>query len=264
MAARIVNYWNQKGGVGKTTVCAHHAFSLAESGNSVLVVDTDPQGDLSSTLLGGEFKEAFSDCLGASLMYGINEQPIDLQKLAKSPTEGITVMYSDDDLILADDLSLDEMLDSFKDKANQLKQEFDYIIIDSPPTIGKKIIASLYGSTDVIAPVEARKFSMDGLGKLLETVSVVKEENEDLNFLGVLVNRVNSRSKNQREAIELLQEHLGKDVFLTHLVEREAISDAIEQGLPIWQLGKSGAVNTASKEMKAVLKEINRRIQYGG
>ena len=115
-------------------------------------------------------------------------------------------------------------------------------------------------STNVVSPIEPRKFAVDRLGHVIDKIMAFQEEKPELSFDGVIINRVNSRSRRQRENIKLIRDALGKKVFLSELVERESISDAVESGKPVWRLGKSGSIQQAKKEMLSLLNELERSV----
>ena len=257
---KIISFLNQKGGVGKTTLLFHFAHYLQEKGKKVLVCDLDTQGNASSVFLGDNYLTEFNDCRGTGSLLG---EPIDAWKGLYAENEnGISVVHADQSLVDVEDLSLVAVISSLK-KSLAALSDFDYILLDCPPTIGKRVFAALHASTNVISPLEPRKFSLDGIEALVKSILSVKSENPDLVFNGMILNRVNSRSSNMKKNIEIIKEAFGQKVFLNTLVEREPIADAIEEQKPVWKLKKTGSVRLASSEMKRLLEELLWRVENG-
>lgn len=255
MNTKVLSFLNQKGGVGKSTILFHFAHYLHEKGKKVLVCDLDTQGNASSVFLGDDYREEFSKYLGTGWLLGIDKDATEIPVSGK----GISVLHADSDLFDVEELELDYVVASIRARVKQFS-DFDYILIDCPPTIGKRVFGALYASTNVVSPIEPRKFSIDGIESLMESILAVQDDYPELSFEGVIINRVNSRSHKQKENINIIREALGKSVFLTELVERESISDAIENKMPVWSMGRTGAVRAASKEIKQLLLEIERSV----
>lgn len=256
MSQKVIAYLNQKGGVGKSTILFHHAHYAAEQGMKVLVCDFDTQGNASAALLGDDYQDAYFGTTGAGWLLGRVEGE---SAIVAHNSKGIGVIHADESLLDVEDMDLDIVTSSIGKNFEQLS-EYDLVLIDCPPTVGKRVIGALYASTNVVSPIEPRKFAIDGLESLIKTIIAVQEDRPELSFEGVVINRVNSRSPQQKKNVARIRESLGKQVFLSELVEREPISDAVEVGVPVWELKKSGSVYSASREMKALLKEIEWRL----
>lgn len=256
MSQKVISYLNQKGGVGKSTILFHHAHYASELGKKVLVCDFDTQGNASTALLGDDYQEDHEGTVGSGWLLGKNH--VDNLKIATNKN-GISVIHADESLLDVEDMDIHEVISSIR-KNFEMLSEFDLVLIDCPPTVGKRVIGALYASTNVVSPIEPRKFAIDGLASLIQTIMAVRDDHPELNFEGVVINRVNSRSPQQKRNVALIRESLGKQVFLSELVEREPISDAVEEGVPVWSLKKTGSVSAASREMRAILKEIQWRL----
>lgn len=255
MHAKVLSFLNQKGGVGKSTILFHFAHYLSEKGKKVLVCDFDTQGNASSVFLGDDYREDFVSFLGSGWILGIDNPSNEVAKTEK----GISVLHADSDLFDVEELDLDYVFSEIRTRMLNFS-DYDYVLIDCPPTIGKRVFGALYASTHVISPIEPRKFSIDGIDSLMESIIAVQQDHPSLSFTGMIINRVNSRSQQQKKNISLIRQAFGMDVFVTELVEREAISDAIENKVPVWALGKSGSIRTASKEIQKLLMEIERGV----
>lgn len=256
MSQKVIAYLNQKGGVGKSTILFHHAHYAVKNGKKVLVCDFDTQGNASAALLGDDYQDTYAGALGSGWLLG-GEEVIKLN-VAKS-RHGIDVIYADESLLDVEDIDVDKVISCIRTNF-KLLSDYDLVLIDCPPTVGKRVIGALYASTNVVSPIEPRKFAIDGLASLIQTIMAVRVDRPELSFEGVVINRVNSRSPKQRQNVAIIREALGKQVFLSELVEREPISDAVEEGVPVWAMKKTGSANTAAREMRAVLKEIEWRV----
>jgi len=242
----IIVVANQKGGVGKTTIVVHLVFHFAKKGK-VLLVDLDSQGNAAGT-----FDEAHQSPT-------VSSQLFDTEKLdIPEPPDQISVIAADD--LLADVEGID--IEAIENPAEHLRavEWADFIIIDTPPALGRRLLAALIAADHVLSPVEPTGYAIDGLGDLLGTIDMVKDRfNEDLNFLGVLANKVHPLSKNQKEFIRDLIEELGDAVIPQMLITRVSVGDAVDTGQPVWDMMSKGA-KQSGKEFKAVFNIIEERM----
>lgn len=250
----IFSYLNQKGGVGKSTILFHHAHYAIEKNQRVLVIDLDTQGNISTALLGDEYKSKHHGKMGSGWFLGKDKR--DAPEVVKADS-GIDVVFADEALLDVEDMELHEVLEAVTENIKVF--DYDLILIDCPPTVGKRVIGALYVSDRVLSPIEPRKFSIDGLASLIETIIAVQADRPGLEFEGVIINRVNSRSPMQKKNIALIRESLGKQAFLNMLIEREPISEAIEVGEPVWKFSK-GSARLAAKELIALFEEVEWRL----
>lgn len=242
----IIVVANQKGGVGKTTTVVHLAFHFSKKGK-VLLVDLDSQGNA-----GGTFEEAHQSPTVSSQLFGTDKLDI------PEPPDQISVIAADE--LLADVEGAD--IEDIENPAKHLKavEWADFIIIDTPPALGHRLLSALIAADHVLAPVEPTGYAIDGLGDLLGTIEMVKDRfNENLNFLGVLPNKVHAVSKNQKEFIRDLIEELGDAVIPQMLFSRVSVGDAIDSGRPVWDIMSKGA-KQSGKEFKKVFTIIEERM----
>lgn len=233
---------NQKGGVGKTTVSTHLAFYLRDQGKKVLFIDLDNQGNSSFTL-----KASASGSLAAELFR--NSKPDVVAK------DGITLLAADDSLVELERAKPDA-IESFVKAVNHLGQSFDFCVIDTAPTLGLRMVAALTAANFALCPIELENYSIQGITKMLQTIFGVRERyNPGLTFLGMLANRFNSHSASQKENMAELLASYAHLMITAKIGNRSSISDALGQGIPVWEIPKTAA-RDAGKEMKEVFNQV--------
>lgn len=247
---KILSVANQKGGVGKTAVASHLAFFLRDQGHKVLFVDLDPQANASSTL-----KASASDVTASQLFD--KSVKIDLQ-----PKDGISLIAAD--VALADLERADpQVIATFRENLHRLANNFDFAIIDTAPTMGLRMTAALIASNFVLCPIELESYSIDGITRMLQTVFGVQQKwNPGLTFLGMLPNRFNSNSAKQKENLQNLLSSYAHLMITAKIGNRSSISDALADGIPVWEIPKTAA-REAAKEMRAAFGIVTNKMAEG-
>jgi len=237
---------NQKGGVGKTAIACHLTFFLQEKGLRVLHIDLDPQANSTKTL--GAFK------CGAIASNLFNPEPVEV-----TPSEdGITLIEADAGLI-AVERAENKVIATFRSQLRSYDAQFDYCVIDTAPTLGLRMTAALIAGDFVVSPIELEGYSLDGITNMIKTFQGVKQKyNPKLKFLGMLPNRFNAVSHSQKSALQDLLTKYPAYMVPAKVPTRSAISEALNQGVPVWRLDKSAA-RDAGKEFKAVLEIIIKK-----
>lgn len=232
---------NQKGGVGKTTTAINLAASLALHGRKTLIVDMDPQGN--STLSFIDPRE-----IRHSIYDGLVESAIDLQEcVLPTGVLNLSIIPARISLAKLESKLLGEIDGHFRlrDKLQGLAQEFQYIIIDTPPTLGLITVNALVASTHLLIPIQSSYFALEGTDDLLETVKKVKARpNPQLQLLGVLITLHDKRTTLSHDILEQIKQVFGEKVFQTVVSKSVRLeeSPAYKESIFSYAPKSSGAV----------------------
>lgn len=255
---RKVSIANQKGGVGKSAVGTNLGFFAAEKKRRVLVVDFDGQATATNNLLA----DVSPNAMKASQLFFKAALTGELQYATPITASGghIAVIVGDRDLNLidenpeADEFQPARWLASFAD-------DFDLCIIDPPPTLGKRLRAALIASDFVVMPFVPVRESTDGLNQLLETIETIRQTaNPRLEYVGLLANKVNTRSAKQRQLLEQVSDLAGDMLLPLRLSERASVSDNLANNRPVWKNIAGASHRKAAEEMTGVCKSILSRV----
>src|ERR687888_2661393 len=251
---RVIAFANQKGGVAKTTTTLNLGVALKEKGHSVLAVDLDPQGNL--TMSQGwnpdEIERSMFDVL-------VHKLPI--EEIIREAE--IDVAVSSIDLAGAE-LALSSMIGRERALEKALlpvREEYDWILIDTPPSLGLLTINAFVAATGVIVPVQCEYLSLRGLVQLENTLSMIREHlNPHVEIQGILPTMFDSRTLHSREAVEILQENFGDLVFDTKIRKTVRYAEAPVKGTSVLKYDPSGSAAEAYRELaKEVLNGAKAR-----
>lgn len=229
---RIIAITNQKGGVGKTTTAINISACLAEAGKQVLIVDFDPQGNATSGL--GLDKGNIPDTVYELLM---DECTVD-DCIYTSVQKDLDVMPSDMDLAGAEIELLDipEKESILKRNLEILKERYDFIIIDCPPSLNILTINALTAANTVLVPIQCEYYALEGLSQVLHTIQLVKKKlNPDLEIEGVVFTMYDSRTNLSLQVVENVKEHLNETIYKTIIPRNVRLAEAPSHGVPINQ-----------------------------
>ncbi|HSW80710.1 MAG TPA: ParA family protein [Candidatus Saccharimonadales bacterium] len=252
MATKIIAVTNQKGGVGKTTTAVSIAAQLASNEYKVLLVDLDPQGNATSGL--GIPKEKLDKttydvlCKGVKLPDTVHEAQS--KGLAVLPANG-NLAGAEVELVNKDRREY-QLQDALKDA------EYDLIIIDCPPSLGLLTVNALTAATDVIIPVQAEYFALEGLGQLLSTIQRVRETlNPDLELMGVVVTMYNKRTSLSNQVLGEIRNYFGDKLFKTVIPRNVRLAEAPSFGKTIYE---HDHWSKGARAYKQLSKEVKNRV----
>lgn len=236
----IIAITNQKGGVGKTTTAINLSASLAEAGQRVLLVDFDPQGNASSGLLPETLEEMNTIY---ELICG-NCSPEDC--IMKEVTENLDLIPADMNLAgcEAEFQELDGRETMLKAVLEPLRQSYDYIMIDCPPSLSVLTLNALTAADSVIIPIQCEYYALEGLNQVLKTIYLVKRKlNPELRVEGVLFTMYDQRTNLSEQVVATVRENLNEPIYDTIIPRNVKLAEAPSHGEPItiYDTGSRGA-----------------------
>lgn len=251
---KIISFANQKGGVGKTTSCVNIAASLGILDYKVLIVDLDPQGNTTSGVgiakkgLKGGTRELLSGKMTAS------------EIIVETPYRNLWVIPTNTALSSAefDLFEFDETEKRMKMALESVIDQFDYILIDCPPSLGMLTINAFTASDGIIVPMQCEFYALEGLSQLMITINRIKRMyNPDLNVSGILITMYNGRLLLSMQVMAELQKHYSDKLFETKISRNVKLTEAPGFGKPVYYHDKS---SKGAKEYLEVAKELSSRI----
>jgi chromosome partitioning protein len=245
--ARVISIVNQKGGTGKTTTAINLGAALATLGKFVLLIDFDPQGNASSGLGVNINKENHRGIYDALIK---EKNPSELTYATS--VEGLNVLPASQDLSGANI----ELVESenreykLKEALLEIRNDYDFILIDCPPSLGLLTLNSLVASDEVLIPVQCEYYALEGLGQLLNTIELVKNNLQpDLKVLGALLTMHHKRIKLSTEVVEQVKEHFPYKVFDTVIPRNVDLAEAPSFGTSIIEHAKRSSGSKAYRKL---------------
>jgi chromosome partitioning protein len=241
--AQVIAFANQKGGVAKTTTTLNLAAAFVERGHRALCVDLDPQGNLtmSQGIDPDQLEMSMYDVLvhGTSIREVIKRREVDVAA-ASIDLAGAEIAMS---TMIGRERALEKAFEP-------IKEDYDFICIDTPPSLGLLTINALTASDKVIVPVQCEYLSMRGLIQLQNTVSMIKENlNPRLEIEGILPTLVDSRTVHAKEAIEILEENFGDRVFASRIRKTIRFAEAPVKGMSVLKYDPDGKAASSYRQL---------------
>jgi len=246
MPAKKIAIINQKGGVGKTTTSINLGTYLAKEGHNVLILDLDPQGNSTSGL--GYVKEEVKGCVYNVLIDGASIHRVRKDtrhpKLHLAPA---SINLAAAEVELVSQLAREHKL---KEALKEVENNYDYILIDNPPSLGLLTVNGLVAADSVLIPVQAEYYALEGLGQLLSTIKRVRSSlNPNLELLGVLVTMYDRRTILSRQVEAELKKHFSGRVFETVIPRSIRLAEAPSHGKSISDYDRFSKGATAYKNL---------------
>ena len=249
---KVISVANQKGGVGKTTTTVNLGTIIAKKGKKVLLIDADPQGNASSGL-GVEKDVEYStyDILVNDTKLEDTIQDTIIKNLKVCPAN---MGLAGAEVELVSMMSREQRL---KEKLDEIKDQFDYIFIDCPPSLGLITLNSFTASDSVLIPVQCEYFALEGLGQLLNTVNLVKKHlNKNIRIEGALLTMYDIRTNLSNQVVKEVKKYFENKVYKTVIPRNVRLSEAPSYGMPITEYDpRSKGAKSYTKFAREFLKQ---------
>jgi len=248
--AKIISLINQKGGVGKTTTAINLATYLADCGKKVLLVDLDPQGNASSGL--GIDIRNLEKGLYHTLIGGLHPRNV----IFRVDSANHDIMPSSQDLAGAgvEMVHLDNREFKLYDVLRQVRSDYDYIIIDSPPSLGLLTINGLVASDEVLIPVQTEYYALEGLSQLLQTIELVQTHLQpNLKIMGAILTMYDRRNRLSRQVVKEMRNHFPGHVFDSVIPRSVRLAEAPSYGKSILSFD---GLSKGARSYKLLAREI--------
>lgn len=248
---KIISVANQKGGVGKTTTTVNLGTILAKKGKKVLLIDADPQGNATSGLgVEKDVEPSTYDILVNDAELQESLQDTIIKNLKVCPAN---MNLAGAEVELVSMMSREQRL---KEKLEPLKEKFDYILIDCPPSLGLITLNSFTASDSVLIPVQCEYFALEGLGQLLNTINLVKKHlNKEIRIEGALLTMYDMRTNLSNQVVKEVKKYFEDKVYKTVIPRNVRLSEAPSYGMPITEYDpKSKGAKSYLKFAKEFLK----------
>ena len=226
---KIISVANQKGGVGKTTTTVTLCAILAKKGKKVLLIDADPQGNATSGVgVTKEVEESIYDVLVGDTTVQETIQSTNIRNLKVCPSN---INLAGAEVELVSMMSREQRL---KEKLDEIKDKFDFILIDCPPSLGLITLNAFTASDSILIPVQCEYYALEGLGQLLNTVNLVKKHlNKSLEVEGALLTMYDARTNLSNQVVKEVKKYFEDKVYKTVIPRNVRLSEAPSYGMPI-------------------------------
>jgi len=250
---RIIVIANQKGGVGKTTTAINLSASLAELNKKVLIVDMDPQGNTSSGL--GIQKDEIENTVYQLLLGELEVK----ECMIHGKYENMSIIPSNINLAAAEIelVGIDDKEFILQKAINSVKEEYDYILIDCPPSLSMLTINSMCAADTVLVPIQCEYYALEGLTQLIHTIDLVKDRlNPNLEIEGVVFTMYDARTNLSLQVVENVKSNLQQNIYKTIIPRNIRLAEAPSHGIPINQYD---ARSTGAESYRLLAEEVIHR-----
>jgi chromosome partitioning protein len=245
--AKVIAFANQKGGVAKTTTTLNLAAAFAEEGHRVLCIDMDPQGNL--TMSQGIDPDTLEVSMFDVLVHDTSIREVIRRREVDVACSSIDLAGAE--IAMSTKIGRERSLDK---ALREIRDDYDFVCIDTPPSLGLLTINALTAADKVIVPVQCEYLSMRGLIQLQNTLSMIRENlNPDVDIAGILPTMVDSRTLHAKEAIEILEENFGDRVFGARIRKTIRFAEAPVKGMSVLKYDPTG---TAADAYRQLAKEV--------
>ena len=226
---KVVAIANQKGGVGKTTTAVNLSTCLAKAGKKVLMIDADPQGNATSGLgIDKEVEYSVYDVMINDVAIKETLKDTGIKRLKVCPSN-INLAGAEVELVSV--MSREHRL---KEKLDEIKDEFDFIIIDCPPSLGLITLNTFTAADSVLIPIQCEYYALEGLGQLINTINLVKKHlNKELSIEGALLTMYDTRTVLSKNVVKEVKDYFEDKVYKTVIPRNVKLSEAPSYGMPI-------------------------------
>jgi len=228
--ARVIALTNQKGGVGKSTTAINMSACLAEMGENIVLIDVDPQANTTSGLGVNKYK------VDKSIYDAIIGKANIKELVLNTRVEGLSLIPSNIHLAGAEIELVNMMMREHRLRKviEPIRNNYDFIIIDCPPALGILTINALVAADEVIVPIQCEYYALEGLGQLIKTIELVKNNlNKNLEISGFVMTMYDSRTKLASQVVEEVKRYFGEKVYKTIIPRNVRVSEAPSYGLPV-------------------------------
>ncbi len=227
--AKVVSIANQKGGVGKTTTAVNLSSALAKKGKRVLLIDADPQGNATSGLgINKEIDKSIYDVIINEVEINDTLKDTNLKKLKVCPSN-INLAGAEVELV-----SLMSREHRLKERIDEVKNAYDYIFIDCPPSLGLITLNAFTASDSVLIPVQCEYYALEGLGQLINTINLVRRHlNKSIEIEGAVLTMFDSRTNLSNQVVKEVKNYFEDRVYKTVIPRNIKLSEAPSYGMPI-------------------------------
>lgn len=256
---KIIAIANQKGGVGKTTTAVNISTILAKKGRKTLMIDADPQGNATSGLgIDKNVELSTYDILIGDTKINETLQDTQIKNLKVCPST-INLAGAEVELVSAEEREF-----RLKKKLDEVKEEYDYIIIDCPPSLGLITLNSFTASDSVLIPVQCEYYALEGLGQLINTINIVKKVmNKKLEIEGAVLTMYDARTNLSNQVVKEVNKYFENKVYKTVIPRNVKLSEAPSFGMPITVYDpRSKGARCYEKLAKEILKANDTKAKH--